>query len=152
MATLVREPDAAPRAVTRDRRLVDAAVVAGPAALAILLCLISLTSRSLWLDEAATVAIAGQHGSALWSAIAHDGGNMLGYYALLHVVIGWFGELHPKILAAFDLKLPVAAFEINLDAIPEPKTKGKGRALFSPSPYQAIARDKSGIACRCCSR
>jgi phenylalanyl-tRNA synthetase beta chain len=54
--------------------------------------------------------------------------------------IGWFGELHPKILAAFDLKVPVAAFEINLDAIPEPKSR-KNRALFSPSPYQAIERD-----------
>lgn len=54
--------------------------------------------------------------------------------------IGWFGELHPKILAAFDLKIPVAAFEINLDAIPEPKSR-KSRALFSPSPYQAIERD-----------
>jgi len=54
--------------------------------------------------------------------------------------IGWFGELHPKILAAFDLKVPVAAFEINLDAIPEPKAR-KGRAIFSPSPYQAIERD-----------
>ena len=53
---------------------------------------ISLTTRSLWLDEAATVAIASQHGSALWSAIAHDGGNMLGYYALLHVLVGWFGH------------------------------------------------------------
>jgi phenylalanyl-tRNA synthetase beta chain len=54
--------------------------------------------------------------------------------------IGWFGELHPKILAAFDLKIPVAAFEINLDAIPEPKSR-KGRSVFSPSPYQAIERD-----------
>ncbi len=54
--------------------------------------------------------------------------------------IGWFGELHPKILAAFDLKVPVAAFEINLDAIPEPKSR-KNRAVFSPSPYQAIERD-----------
>jgi mannosyltransferase len=70
----------------------DVAVVAGPAALAIALGLIQLTARSLWIDEAATVAIAGQHGSALWSAIAHDGGNMLGYYALLHVLIGWFGH------------------------------------------------------------
>jgi phenylalanyl-tRNA synthetase beta chain len=64
-----------------------------------------------------------------------------GTIALGPKVLGWFGELHPKILAAFDLKLPAAAFEINLDAIPEPKQKGKGRALFSPSPYQAIARD-----------
>ena len=54
--------------------------------------------------------------------------------------IAWFGELHPKILAAFDIKLPVAAFEIDLDAIPEPKSR-KGRAVFSPSPYQAIERD-----------
>jgi len=54
--------------------------------------------------------------------------------------IAWFGELHPRILAAFDLKLPVAGFEINLDAIPEPKSR-KGRAVFSPSPYQAIERD-----------
>ena len=37
------------------------------------------------------------------------------------------------------LKLPVAAFEINLDAIPEPKAKA--RALFAPSPYPAVSRD-----------
>ncbi len=54
--------------------------------------------------------------------------------------IGWFGELHPKILAAFDLKVPVAAFEINLDAVPEAKSR-KSRAMFSPSPYQATERD-----------
>ena len=54
--------------------------------------------------------------------------------------IAWFGELHPKVLAAFDLKIPVAAFEINLDAVPEPKPR-KGRAVFAPSPYQAIERD-----------
>lgn len=93
MATLVRERQAAaPRASPREPRRWDMAVVAAPAALAIGLCLYELTSRSLWLDEAATVAIAGQHGSALWSAISHDGGNMLGYYALLHVLIGWFGH------------------------------------------------------------
>jgi mannosyltransferase len=68
--------------------------------MAIALCLYQLTTRSLWLDEAATVAIAGQHGSALWSAISHDGGNMLGYYALLHVLIGWFGH------GAFVIRLP----------------------------------------------
>ena len=47
--------------------------------------------RSLWLDEAASVAIASQHGGALWHAIAHDGGNMLAYYLLLHALIGLFG-------------------------------------------------------------
>jgi phenylalanyl-tRNA synthetase beta chain len=54
--------------------------------------------------------------------------------------LAWFGELHPKILAAFDLKIPVAGFEINLDAIPEPKAKKAGTA-FVPSPFQAIERD-----------
>jgi mannosyltransferase len=78
----------------------DAAAVAGPALLAVVLCLYEVTARSLWLDEAATVAIAGQHGSALWSAISHDGGNMLGYYAVLHVLVGWFGT------GAFVIRLP----------------------------------------------
>jgi mannosyltransferase len=100
MATLARAPAAPPSSAAREPRFWDVAVVAGPAALAVALCLYELTSRSLWLDEAATVAIAGQHGSALWSAIAHDGGNMLGYYALLHVLIGWFGH------GAFVIRLP----------------------------------------------
>jgi mannosyltransferase len=101
MATLVRDPKAAPpRPLAREPRLWDMAVVAAPAALAVALCLYELTTRSLWLDEAATVAIAGQHGSALWSAISHDGGNMLGYYALLHVLVGWFGH------GAFVIRLP----------------------------------------------
>lgn len=83
-----RVREAAP---AREREAWDVAVVAGPAVLAIALCLYELTTRSLWLDEAATVAIASQHGSALWHAMAHDGGNMLGYYALVHVLVGWFG-------------------------------------------------------------
>ncbi len=89
-----------PRSPTARARWWGIAVVAGPAALAIALSLYELTTRSLWLDEAATVAIAGQHGSALWNAIAHDGGNMLGYYALEHVLIGWFGH------GAFVIRLP----------------------------------------------
>ncbi|HEY0265452.1 MAG TPA: phenylalanine--tRNA ligase subunit beta [Rhizomicrobium sp.] len=56
-------------------------------------------------------------------------------------VIAYFGELHPKILAAFDLKGPVAGFEIFLDAIPDAKSKGKAKPLFQPSPFQAIERD-----------
>jgi phenylalanyl-tRNA synthetase beta chain len=56
-------------------------------------------------------------------------------------VIAQFGELHPKALAAFDLKVPAAGFEIFLDAIPDAKSKGKAKPLFQPSPYQAIERD-----------
>jgi phenylalanyl-tRNA synthetase beta chain len=57
-------------------------------------------------------------------------------------VIAQFGELHPKVLAAFDLKVPAAGFEIFLDAIPDAKSKGgKAKPLFAPSPFQAIERD-----------
>jgi mannosyltransferase len=87
--------------VSRERWL-DVAVVAAPAALAAILCLYEITTRSLWLDEAATVAIASQHGAAFGSAIAHDGGNMLGYYGLMHVLTGWFGT------GALAIRLPSA--------------------------------------------
>ena len=50
--------------------------------------------------------------------------------------LAYFGELHPRVIAAFDLKGPVAGFEIFLDAIPEAKSKGgkaagKARSLRS---------------------
>jgi mannosyltransferase len=73
-------------------RVRDGAAVAIPTVLAAVLCCFQITDRSLGFDEAASVTIAAQHGSALWSAIAHDGGNMSGYYLLLHVVIAVFGD------------------------------------------------------------
>jgi 4-amino-4-deoxy-L-arabinose transferase-like glycosyltransferase len=76
----------------RGDRLRDAAAVAVPAALAAVLCFVGISARSVGFDEAATVTIASQHGSALWTAIGHDGGNMSGYYVLLHVLIGAFGD------------------------------------------------------------
>jgi len=97
----VRTPDAAgSRAFASAGRRLDMAAVGVPAVVALVLCLTEVTTRSLWLDESATVAIAGQHGSAFWHAAAHDGGNMLGYYALLHVLTGWFGD------GAFVIRLP----------------------------------------------
>jgi mannosyltransferase len=74
----------------RDAR--DWAAVAIPAALAAVLSLIGLSGRSLGFDEGATASIAAQHGAALWRAIAHDGGNMSGYYLLMHVLTGVFGN------------------------------------------------------------
>jgi phenylalanyl-tRNA synthetase beta chain len=40
-------------------------------------------------------------------------------------VLATFGELHPSVLAALDLTGPVVAFEVFLDAIPEPKHRRK---------------------------
>lgn len=61
-----------------------------------------------------------------------------GTLALGPKVLAVFGELHPKIVAAFDLTGPVAAFELILDAIPDSKPK---KTSFSASPYQAVERD-----------
>ena len=46
-------------------------------------------------------------------------------------IIGHFGELHPRLLEALDVKGPLVGFEIRLDDIPAPKakpTRTKGRA------------------------
>ncbi|MHB1972721.1 MAG: glycosyltransferase family 39 protein [Acidimicrobiales bacterium] len=70
----------------------DSATVVIPALLAGALALHGLASRSIWIDESASISIAAQHGHALWAGIAHDGGNMLVYYLMLHVLVGWFGD------------------------------------------------------------
>jgi phenylalanyl-tRNA synthetase beta chain len=64
-----------------------------------------------------------------------------GTLALGPKVIGRFGELHPKVTEAFDIKGPVAGFEVFLDAIPEPKAKAKARGPFAPSFFQPVERD-----------
>jgi phenylalanyl-tRNA synthetase beta chain len=64
-----------------------------------------------------------------------------GTLALGHKLLARFGDIHPKVLAAFDLKGPVSGFEVLLEALPEAKSKGKARPVFSPSPFQAVERD-----------
>lgn len=57
-------------------------------------------------------------------------------------VMAWFGELHPEIAAAADLKGPVAAFEVFLDAPPPPKAKAtKARSKLVLSAFQPVERD-----------
>ena len=58
-------------------------------------------------------------------------------------VLAHFGELHPRILRAFDLKGPAVAAEIFLDAVPEPKAKAKGklRPALDVSALQPVSRD-----------
>ena len=93
MTVGVQEPPglvAATPAGVRDAR--GWGVIAIPAALAAVLSLIGLSGRSLGFDEGATASIAAQHGAALWHAIAHDGGNMSGYYLFMHVLTGAFGD------------------------------------------------------------
>jgi phenylalanyl-tRNA synthetase beta chain len=78
-----------------------------------------------------------QANTAAWYHPGRAGTIALGPKAL-----AYFGELHPRIIAAFDLKGPVAGFEIFLDAIPEPKARaGKARAKLDASDLMAVERD-----------
>lgn len=57
-------------------------------------------------------------------------------------VIARFGEIHPGVLKAMDVKGPVVAFEIFVDALPLPKVKPtKARPLLKASPFQPLERD-----------
>jgi phenylalanyl-tRNA synthetase beta chain len=60
-------------------------------------------------------------------------------------VIAWFGEIHPRILKEMGVKGAAAGFEVFLDRVPQPKSKGKGagstRPLLKASPYQPVERD-----------
>ena len=57
-------------------------------------------------------------------------------------VIAEFGAVHPRVLAGLDVKGPVYAFELFLEAIPEPKRKGaKSRPKFDVSSLMPLSRD-----------
>lgn len=57
-------------------------------------------------------------------------------------VIGYFGELHPRILDAMDVAGPVVAFEIFPDTIPEPKRKAtRAKPPLALSDLQPLRRD-----------
>jgi phenylalanyl-tRNA synthetase beta chain len=55
------------------------------------------------------------------------------------VVLGTFGELHPRVLAALDLAGPVAAFELDLLSVPEAKRKRRGNPTLPA--FQPLVRD-----------
>ena len=57
-------------------------------------------------------------------------------------VLGHFGELHPRALEALDADGPLAAFEVILERIPEPKAKAtRAKAVLELSPFQPVERD-----------
>lgn len=57
-------------------------------------------------------------------------------------VVGAFGEVHPKILRALDLKGPLVAFEITLDVLPPPKYRPtKIKPKLALAEFQPVTRD-----------
>ncbi|RUM98526.1 phenylalanine--tRNA ligase subunit beta [Pseudaminobacter arsenicus] len=58
------------------------------------------------------------------------------------VVLGHFGEFHPKTLEALDVSGPLCGFEVFIDVIPEPKAKPtRTKPRLELSPFQAVKRD-----------
>jgi phenylalanyl-tRNA synthetase beta chain len=57
-------------------------------------------------------------------------------------VVGAFGEVHPKILKALDVKGPLAAFEVTLDTLPAPKHRPtRMKPKLQLSEFQPVTRD-----------
>jgi phenylalanyl-tRNA synthetase beta chain len=58
------------------------------------------------------------------------------------LVLGAFGELHPRTLNALGLSGPVVGFELTLDAFPAPKAKAtRAKPPFEGSALQPLTRD-----------
>ncbi|MBJ3785695.1 phenylalanine--tRNA ligase subunit beta [Devosia sediminis] len=76
--------------------------------------------------------------AAAWSHPGRGGRVALGP----KVTLGWFGELHPALAAELDIEGPVAAFEIDLDALPEPRKKAtRTKPAIELSQFQPVSRD-----------
>ncbi|MHB1103181.1 MAG: phenylalanine--tRNA ligase subunit beta [Devosia sp.] len=75
---------------------------------------------------------------ASWSHPGRGGRVQLGP----KTVIGWFGEVHPALLGELDLDGPVAAFEVDLDAVPAPRRKPtKAKPALNLSDLMPLSRD-----------
>src|SRR3546814_5452335 len=57
------------------------------------------------------------------------------------MVLVQFGEVHPRVLRALELKAPAVAFEVFLEVIPLPRAARQKRSLLELSPFQPVSRD-----------
>jgi phenylalanyl-tRNA synthetase beta chain len=96
-------------------------------------------------DALAALAIAGAPMERLqtvaegpdWYHPGRVGSLMLGP----KIRLATFGEVHPRVLAALDVTGPLVAFEIDLDAVPLPKSSRTARPALDASDLQAATRD-----------
>jgi len=79
-----------------------------------------------------------EHGGPAWYHPGRSGTIKMGP----KVVLGYFGEFHPKTLEALDVSGALAGFEVYIDAMPEPKKKAtRTKPALELSPFQAVKRD-----------
>jgi phenylalanyl-tRNA synthetase beta chain len=79
--------------------------------------------------------------------------NVPGYYhptrsaslSLGKDILGYFGQVHPSILKAFEIDIDVMTFELNISNLPYSKDKFGKRPDYAASDYQKIVRDYAFI-------
>jgi phenylalanyl-tRNA synthetase beta chain len=76
-------------------------------------------------------------GGASWLHPGRSGTIQMGPQNKLAV----FGEIHPRILAQMDVKGPLVAFEVTLNAIPAAKSKTAARPALQASDLMPLSRD-----------
>jgi phenylalanyl-tRNA synthetase beta chain len=97
-------------------------------------------------DALAVLAAAGAPSSALQTAPGGPTWFHPGRSGTIQIgpqnVLGHFGELHPRALEALDAEGPLVAFEVILERIPEPRTRGtRAKPVLELSPFQPVQRD-----------
>ena len=101
-------------------------------------------------DALAALEAAGAATSGLQTATGADAGvpgwyhpGRAGVLKLGKDILAVFGELHPRVLAALDVKGPAVACEVFLESLPAAKKKkpGVARPLLKLSPFQSVERD-----------
>jgi len=97
-------------------------------------------------DALAVLAAAGVPSSALQTAPGGPAWFHPGRSGTIQIgpqnVLGHFGELHPRALEALDAEGPLVAFEVILERIPEPRTRGtRAKPVLELSPFQPVQRD-----------
>ena len=129
IACAVRAGHNGPRHWAGDRRPVDALDAKADA-------LIVLEAAGLPISDLQTAA-GSDGGEAGWYHPGRSGTLKLGTQ-----VLAAFGELHPAVLAALDVKGPMVACEVFLDRLPKPKkSSAAARPLLKASPFQPVDRD-----------
>lgn len=95
-------------------------------------------------DALAALAAAGAPVENIQASIDPPGWYHPGRAGVLRLgpkILGYFGELHPAVLAKFEAKGPAVAFEVFFDAVPQPRKAGRGRPPLRVSALQPVERD-----------
>jgi phenylalanyl-tRNA synthetase beta chain len=97
-------------------------------------------------DALAVLAAAGAPASALQTVPGGPSWFHPGRSGTIQIgpqnVLGHFGELHPRALEALGVEGPLVAFEVILECIPAPRTRGsRAKPVLELSPFQPVQRD-----------